>query len=76
MRAKVSIEYSPRGIAGFPGYDPLMQKAVSDIYIATDGEPAKIEDLKAHYLHRCPLYALFKNSGCAMIENWHIERSR
>jgi uncharacterized OsmC-like protein len=76
MRAKVSIEYSPRGIAGFPGYDPSMQKAVSDIYVTTDGEPAKVEDLKAEYLRRCPLHALFKNSGCAMIENWHIERSR
>jgi uncharacterized OsmC-like protein len=76
MRAKVSIEYSPRGIAGFPGYDPSMRKAVSDIYITTNGEPAKVEDLKAQYLCRCPLYTLFKNSGCAMIENWHIERSR
>ena len=76
MRAKVSIEYSPRGIAGFPGYDPSMQKAVSDIYITTDGDPAKVEDLKAQYLRRCPLHALFKNSGCAMVENWRIEHSR
>ena len=37
MRAKVSIEYSPRGIAGLPGYDPGMSKAVSDIWIVTEG---------------------------------------
>ncbi len=74
MRARVSIEYSPRGIAGFPGYDPSMQKAISDIYIATDGTAAQIDELKAQYLRRCPLHALFKNSGCEMIENWHVER--
>jgi uncharacterized OsmC-like protein len=74
MRAKVSIEYSPRGIAGFPGYDPRMQKAVSDIWISTDGNAAAIEDLKSQYLRRCPLHALFANSGCEMVENWHIER--
>lgn len=76
MRARVSIEYSPRGIAGFSGYDPGMSKAVSDIWIATDGADAVVADLKAQYLRRCPLYALFKNSGCTMIDNWHIERSR
>lgn len=53
-----------------------MQKAVSDIYITTDGDPAKVEDLKAQYLRRCPLHALFKNSGCAMVENWRIEHNR
>ncbi len=74
MRAKVSIEYSPRGIAGFPGYDPSMQKAVSDIWITTAGAEAAIEDLKAQYVRRCPLHALFANSGCTMIENWHIAR--
>ena len=42
MRAKVSIKYSPRGIAGFPGYDPSMQKAVSDIHVAQRWRPAKI----------------------------------
>ena len=41
MSAKVSIEYSPRGIAGFPGYDPSMQKAVSDIWIVTGRRPLR-----------------------------------
>lgn len=74
LRAKVSIEYSPRGIAGFPGYDPRMSKATSDIWITTAGDRAAVEELKAQYLRRCPLYALFANSGCTMVENWHIER--
>ena len=76
MRAKVSIEYSPRGIAGIPGYHPNISKAVSDIWIVTGGAETLLEDLKAQYLRRCPLYALFKNSGCAMVDNWHVERTR
>jgi uncharacterized OsmC-like protein len=74
MRAKVSIEFSPRGIAGFPGYEPRMLKATSDIWIAPAADPAMIAALQAQYLRRCPLYALFKNSGCTMIEHWHIEQ--
>ncbi len=74
MRAKVSIEFSPRGIAGFAGYEPRMSVATSDIWITTAGDPATIEEMQAHYLRRCPLYALFKNSGCRMVERWHIER--
>lgn len=76
MRAKVSIEYSPRGIAGFAGYTPNMLNAVSDIWVSTVGPDELVEEMKDQYLRRCPLHALFKNSGCSMIENWHIDRSR
>jgi len=75
MRAKVAIEYSPRGIAGFPGYTPRMLKAVSDIWITTSADEAAIAEMQAQYLRRCPLYALFANSGCEMIERWHITRA-
>jgi uncharacterized OsmC-like protein len=75
MRAKVSIEFSPRGIAGFAGYEPAPSKAVSDIWITTDAPPQAIEEMKSQYLRRCPLYNLFHKSGCAMVENWHIKRS-
>ena len=75
LRAKVCIEYSPRGIAGFAGYEPRMSKATSDIWLTTSADPLQIEEMKAQYLRRCPLYALFNNSGCAMIERWHIERA-
>ena len=75
MRAKVSIEFSPRGIAGFPGYEPAPHKAVSDIRFTTDAPGHLIDELKAQYLRRCPLYNLFHRSGCAMTENWHIDRS-
>ena len=49
MRAKVSIEFSPRGIAGFPGYEPAPTKAVSDIWITTDAPAPAIEELKTQY---------------------------
>jgi uncharacterized OsmC-like protein len=75
MKAKVSIEYSPRGIAGLPGYHPGMLKAVSDIWIVSAGPDALIEELKSQYLRRCPLYALFKTSGCTMVDNWHVSRT-
>ena len=73
MRTKVSIEFSPRGIAGFPGYEPRMLKATSDIWITTAADAETISELQTQYLRRCPLHALFKNSGCTMIEHWHID---
>lgn len=75
MRSRVSIEFSPRGIAGFAGYAPAPFKSVSDIWVVTDAPSSLIEEMKAQYLKRCPLYNLFHKSGCAMIENWHIEPS-
>ena len=76
MRSKVSIEFSPRGIAGFPGYEPAPFRAVSDIWIVTDAPADLIAEMKAQYLKRCPLYNLFRKSGCVMVENWHIEPVR
>jgi uncharacterized OsmC-like protein len=76
MRSRVSIEFSPRGIAGFPGYEPAPFKAVSDIFVVTDAPAQLIEEMKTQYLKRCPLYNLFQRSGCMMIENWHIEPAR
>lgn len=75
IRARVLIEFSPRGIAGFPGYDPAPHKAVSDIWISTGAPNEQIEEMKAQYLRRCPLYNLFRKSGCAMTDNWHVRRN-
>jgi uncharacterized OsmC-like protein len=74
MRSKVSIEFSPRGIAGFAGYEPAPFRAVSDIFVVTDAPARLVEEMKAQYLKRCPLYNLFRKSGCTMVENWHIEQ--
>jgi uncharacterized OsmC-like protein len=74
VRARVSIEYSPRGIAGFAGYLPAPSKAVSDIWLTTEGSVAQVAELKAEYIRRCPIYALFRNSGCVMTDNWHVAR--
>ena len=45
-----------------------------EIRFTTDAPAHLIEELKAQYLRRCPLYNLFHRSGCAMTENWHIDR--
>ena len=75
MRSRVSIEFSPRGIAGFSGYEPAPFRAVSDIFVVADAPAHLIEEMKTQYLKRCPLYNLFRKSGCAMVENWHIEHT-
>lgn len=72
IRARVCIEFSPRGIAGFPGYKPAPFRAVSDIWVDTDAPAVIVEEMKAQYLRRCPLYALFHNSGCEMVDRWHV----
>ena len=46
------------------------------IWIVTDARADLIAKMKAQYLMRCPLYNLFRKSGCVMIENWHIEPVR
>ena len=74
MRARVQIEFSPRGIAGFAGFEPAPHKAVSDIWISTNAPPHLVEEMKAQYLKRCPLYNLFRKSGCAMSDNWNVEQ--
>jgi uncharacterized OsmC-like protein len=74
MRARVAIEFSPRGIAGFDGYEPAPFRAVTDVWIETHGSDEAIEELKAQYLRRCPLHNLFHKSGCRMVENWHVNR--
>lgn len=72
IRARVSIAWNPRGIAGLDDAEPTPFEAVSDITIRTAAPAAAIAALKAAYLRRCPLYNLFRKSGCRMVENWRV----
>ena len=74
IRAKVSIAWNPRGIAGLDGIEPTPFEAVSDIRIRTDASDSEIDALKIAYERRCPMYNLLRKSGCRMIENWRIEK--
>jgi uncharacterized OsmC-like protein len=74
ITAKVTIAWNPRGIAGLDGVEPTPFEAVSDIGICTNASGLDIDDLKAAYARRCPLYNLLRKSGCKMIENWRVER--
>lgn len=74
IRVRVQITWNPRGIAGAAGIAPIPFEAVSDIWIQTPAEHALLERLKAAYEQRCPLHNLFKQAGCRMIDNWHVEQ--
>ena len=76
IRARVSIAWNPRGIAGLDDAEPTPFEAVSDIGIRTNASDDEIEALKAAYERRCPLYNLLRKSGCRMIETWRVEKAR
>lgn len=73
VRARVTIAWNPRGIAGEPDVNPAPYEAVSEIWLKTSADAAVLARLQAGYESRCPLRALFRNSGCRMAERWHIE---
>jgi uncharacterized OsmC-like protein len=73
IRVRVQIAWNPRGIAGVAGIPPIPFEAVSDIWLKTPADAESIERMKAAYEQRCPLYNLFKQAGCRMVENWHVE---
>jgi uncharacterized OsmC-like protein len=74
VTARVTIAWNPRGIAGIDDVSPTPFEAVSDIDILTAAPDADLEDLKAAYERRCPLFNILRKSGCRMVENWWIER--
>ncbi len=73
MRAKTTIVYNPRGIRGLPGYEPTPHEAISDIWLTTTATSEAIEQLKAQYAQRCPVYNILRKSGCRMIDNWYVD---
>ena len=72
LKVKSAIVYSPRGIAGREGYQSHPTEAHSEIWLEIDADHEQIEALKAEYSRRCPVYNLYKASGCAMREVWHV----
>ncbi len=73
VRARVTIAWNPRGIAGTANISPAPYEAVSEIWLDTNASTAVLAQLQAAYEKRCPLRALFSNSGCRMVDRWHIE---
>ena len=74
ISARVAIAWNPRGIAGLGDIPPTPFEAVSDITVRTAARDREIDALKAAYERRCPLYNLFRKSGCRMVENWQVDR--
>jgi len=73
LRARVSIAWNPRGIAGEEGIEPTPFEAVSDIRLETQADASTVERMKVAYERRCPLHNLFRKAGCRMVEHWHIK---
>ncbi len=73
MRARVTIVWNPQGIAGVEGISPAPAQALAHVRLTTDAKPAAIARLRAAYERRCPLYNLFRNSGCQIAETWHVD---
>jgi uncharacterized OsmC-like protein len=72
LKVKSTIVYSPRGIAGQEGYHSNPSEAISEIWLKTNATADQMESVKSDYFRRCPVYNLFKASGCQMTDNWHV----
>lgn len=72
LRVKSTIVYSPRGVAGQEGYPSQPSEATSEVWLRINAGPERVEALKAAYFRRCPIYNLFKASGCRMDDIWHV----
>lgn len=75
IRARVTIAWNPRGIAGLEDASPTPFEAVSAVTLTTAAPDAEIAALRAAYERRCPLYNLLRKSGCRMIEDWTVLRA-
>jgi uncharacterized OsmC-like protein len=76
MRARVTIAWNPRVIAGIAEGSPAPAEALSEIWLSTSAAPKLLARLRAEYERRCPLYNLFRQSGCKMTEAWKVVSSR
>ena len=72
LKVKSTIIYSPRGIEGLGGYKSNPNEAVTEVWLKILASFEQIEALKVSYIERCPVYNLFKASGCKMTDNWHV----
>ncbi len=53
-----------------PNFDRVEVK----ITLATDEPEERVAELKRQHKGRCPISALFRESGCELVEEWHIVR--
>ena len=75
VRARVTIAWNPRGVAGAPDVSPAPHEALSEIWLRADQEHL-VDRLREAYERRCPMYNLFRQAGCRMRDDWHVEGPR
>lgn len=61
----------PRGMKGIDNISPHFQEVTNTIWIETDENEQRIEELKEKVKDRCPAYNLFKDAGISISLNWN-----
>ncbi len=56
------------------GVSPNFDRVEASIRLTTDESDARVEELKRQHHGRCPISALYRESGCELVEEWIIQR--
>ncbi len=58
----------------FNGISPNFDYVEAKIHLTTDESDERVEELKRQHHGRCPISALYRESGCELVEEWIIKR--
>ena len=56
------------------GVSPNFDRVEAKIHLTTDESDERVEELKRQHHGRCPISALFRESGCELVEEWIVKR--
>jgi uncharacterized OsmC-like protein len=56
------------------GISPNFDRVEVKITLVTDETEERVAELKRQHHGRCPISALFRESGCGLVEEWLIQR--
>ena len=56
------------------GVSPNFDFVEAKIHLTTDETDARVKELKRQHHGRCPISALFRESGCELREEWIVKR--
>ena len=56
------------------GISPNFDYVEAKIHLTTDEPDERVEELKRQHHGRCPISALYRESGCELVEEWIVKR--
>lgn len=56
------------------GVSPNFDRVEAKIHLTTDESDERVEELKRQHHGRCPISALYRESGCELVEEWIVKR--